>query len=372
MCSVSSSWLYKWKSIFFLIFICNPESSVLSFKDKALATAWEHLVPVLVRLAGCAAVWTENSGWLKLRWKLGGGGDGSSDDQSLRCGDVRVQEARWIIERHYQETSSRRLKLRPASSLLRLEGEEPSTPRVENVRRVEMWWWTQIKTAIPAVVWPNVPAVTQTRNLDAMLTAPHPTCPILISLLLRPNAFTIPLISTSSTTLNKTKSSFGWTVKDSHLIFLPPCWLPSFLCPILQPEGLFLKTSMIMLQPFHGSEDKVAVLMSMVELPCILLQLCLLPGASSWCSPITLVFRQSPCSPHCTISFDCVCLDLEHSSFLLFSTWCLLILQIRGREHQGNYPWSLWSVQLSTLILGSQRTPWISPLWYLTHLEFHI
>lgn len=271
-------------------------------------------------MAGHAAAWTERSGWLKLRWKGGGGGEGSSEDLSNRCGDVIVWEARWITEGHYQEIWSGRSRLRPASSLLRSEGEGPSSHRLEKVRQVEMWWGTQIKTTVRAVFWPTVPPVAQTRSLDVILTTPHPTRLIQISLLLPPNVFAFPLFSTSSTTLKKARPSFAWTVKDFHLIFLLPCWLPSFPVSILQPEGLFLITDMIILQPakvFHGSEDKVAVSNECCWTPM---------HSSSVVSSSRCFFMVfwPPFSPtaHHTVpsSCDCICLCLEHSSFLLLST----------------------------------------------------
>ena len=69
-------------------------------------------------------------------------------------------------------------------------------------------------------------------------------------------------IPTYSTTLNWAKPSFAWTVNDSQLVSLHLWWLPFLLFSIMQTEGCFLKSNMIMVQPekaCHGSQDRAAI-----------------------------------------------------------------------------------------------------------------
>lgn len=66
-----------------------------------------------------------NLNWKRLvGWSWGRSGEvGVRDAQGLskRCEDIMAPEARWLSEGHFQETWSRRSRLRPAHSLPRLK-----------------------------------------------------------------------------------------------------------------------------------------------------------------------------------------------------------------------------------------------------------
>lgn len=174
-------------------------------------------------------------------------------------------EARWIFEGHYQETWSIRSRLRPAGSLLQLKVRNWAYTVWRRVKQPEMWWWTQVKTTSADCGLGNCPSSYTNQKPRRALTHIKSK-----SLLLLSSAFTFFPITTSSITLNQVRSSFTWTIKDSQLISLHPCWLPSFLFCILQPEGLFLKSHMVMWQKlFLVPRTASRFLKSVIQPSCI-------------------------------------------------------------------------------------------------------
>lgn len=161
--------------------------------------------------------------------------------------------------------------------------------------------------------------------------------------------------------------------KRPHLISLPH-WLPSFLFPILQPEGLCLKTNMIILYParvFHGSEDKVTVSNECGWTPMHSSAVV----SSSRC--FFVVFSCTPSLPLVSLLiklYPALRTAFAFAWRTLLSSFYHLISSHPSNESQASGKLSSISLirREDILILGSQRAPWISPLWHLTQLEIHV